>query len=191
MSSYHQPKKKSCKIKKVKDKSKFLSYIYRFHQRLFKIYGIVLSCMLLLVFSGLKWLNYSKINLCICVSMLVFGQIWIRLEIGIHVSPILFFQYRPSTWFRYQWIGNCLNDEPQIGTPICQRLIYTRIWGQSVIYARPMPALCDLMDFIVTIYIHNISKLHFQKLWHNKSLNMILIQSPRSLCQTLLKYMQT
>ena len=57
------------------------------------------------------------------MSMLVFGQIWIRLEIGISITTILGFQYWASTWLRYQWFGNRLDDEPWIGTPICQSLV--------------------------------------------------------------------
>ena len=45
--------------------------------------------------------------------MLVFGQIQIRLEIGIHVTTILGFQYQASTQLRYQWFGNGLDDEPR------------------------------------------------------------------------------
>ena len=51
--------------------------------------------------------------------MLVFGQIRIRLEIGIRVTTILGFQYRASTRLRYQW-----NDESRIGTLIHQILLH-------------------------------------------------------------------
>ena len=34
------------------------------------------------------------------------------------------FQYRASTWLRYQWFGNRLDDEPWIGTPIPRSLLW-------------------------------------------------------------------
>ena len=55
---------------------------------------------------------------CIRVSMLAFGKNHIKLEMGIRVTTILGFQYRASTRLKYQWFGNRLDDEPQIGTLI-------------------------------------------------------------------------
>ena len=55
--------------------------------------------------------------------MLVFGQIQIRLEIGIRLTTILGFQYRAWTQLRYQWFGNRLDNEPRIGTPIRRSLL--------------------------------------------------------------------
>ena len=62
----------------------------------------------------------TRIN--IRVSMLVFVQIQIRLEIGIHVTMILGFQYWALIWLGCQWFRNYLDDEPRIGTSIRRSL---------------------------------------------------------------------
>ena len=73
----------------------------------------------------------------IWVSMLVFGQIQIRLEIGICATTILGFQYRPSTRLRYKWFVNCLDKELWIGTPICRSLLFIFLfqfhWNENVL----------------------------------------------------------
>ena len=76
------------------------------------------------------WLKKVITQISICVSMLVFGQIQIILEIKICASTILGFQYRASTQLRYQCFGNRLDDEPRIGTPIRQGLIET-VWSPA------------------------------------------------------------
>ena len=64
-------------------------------------------------------LKKGPFTINIHVIKLVFGQILIRLEIEICVAMILV----PNTQLRYQWFGNPLNDEPQIGTPIRRSLL--------------------------------------------------------------------
>ena len=41
----------------------------------------------------------------------------------LHVSTILGYHYRASTWHKYHWFENCLNNEPRVGTLIRRSLV--------------------------------------------------------------------
>ena len=81
-------------------------------------------------------------------SMLVFGQILIRLEIGIPVTTILGFQCQASTRLRYQWFRNRLDDKPQIRTPIRPILVWNELWNCLTHFSclsRPRSAFVELI----------------------------------------------
>ena len=57
------------------------------------------------------------------------------------------YHYQASTWLRYQRFENCLEVEPQVGTPICRSLLWT-------IFLKLVSA-----RFSLTIFIkHNCAK---------------------------------
>ena len=99
------------------------NFFYSFYGVLF---AVTESKNILVTFDTRKKLQMVSMSILVAIQLIIlkYRLLWIRLEIWILVTMILGFPYRASTQLRYQWFGNHLTNEPRIGTPICQSLLY-------------------------------------------------------------------